>query len=379
MKILRIIAQDIPTFSEQIDISFYGKQRVSEDSKKHMYQLSPKIFLNCTIAFIGRNASGKTSVLQIISLALNILNNEPINHVKSKSILKNAQNATFYIYFYASEKIYCLKTVISSSLNNNQILYTISEETLWQKSIESIKTKSQLFDFNNQKPIEIRSSNEKFLPGDVSMMIAYNKINYEHLIISDLLSYTNANTISLSQEIPYEIISYLDSTIESLSVDNHSIIHLKFHHQDEILIHNVLDLQNYLSSGTIKGITIFLQAKYILKNGGYLLIDEIENHFNKEIVTTLLHFFMNKKINTKGATLIYTTHYPELLDLYDRNDTIYITQNTNGIIVHNLSELLNRNDIKKSDAYQSGMIGQTVPQYNRYIKLKKLLQSNSNE
>jgi AAA15 family ATPase/GTPase len=55
-------------------------------------------------------------------------------------------------------------------------------------------------------------------------------------------------------------------------------------------------------------------------NGKQLLVDEIENHFNKEIVTTLVRFFMDSRFNKNGGTLIFTTYYPELLDEYDRND-----------------------------------------------------------
>lgn len=69
-------------------------------------------------------------------------------------------------------------------------------------------------------------------------------------------------------------------------------------------------------------------------------MDEIENHFNKEIVTTLVRFFMDSRFNKNGGTLIFTTHYPELLDEYDRNDGIYIVRNRNGITVENLSYIL---------------------------------------
>ena len=41
-----------------------------------------------------------------------------------------------------------------------------------------------------------------------------------------------------------------------------------------------------------------------------------------------------------------------VLDEYDRNDGIYIVRNRNGITVENLSYILTRNDIKRSDAYQ---------------------------
>ena len=86
-----------------------------------------------------------------------------------------------------------------------------------------------------------------------------------------------------------------------------------------------------------------------------------------------MRFFMDSRLNSKGGTLIFTTHYPELLDEYDRNDGIYIVRNRNGITVENLSYLLKRNDIKKSDAYQSGYLAGTTPAYEAYIGLKKKL------
>lgn len=102
-------------------------------------------------------------------------------------------------------------------------------------------------------------------------------------------------------------------------------------------------------------------------------MDEIESHFNKEIVTTLVRFFMDSRFNKNVGTLIFTTHYPELLDEYDRNDGIYIVRNRNGITVENLSYILIRNDIKRSDAYQSGFLEGTTPTYEAYIRLKKSL------
>ena len=130
-------------------------------------------------------------------------------------------------------------------------------------------------------------------------------------------------------------------------------------------------LNHYLSSGTIKGMIIFTLAKVSLQTGGYLIVDEIENHFNKEIASTLIRFFMDTKLNKNCGILIFSTHYPELLDEYDRNDSIFITRNGDGITVENLCNILKRNDIKKSEAYQSGFLEGTTPMYEAYMELKK--------
>ena len=55
------------------------------------------------------------------------------------------------------------------------------------------------------------------------------------------------------------------------------------------------ELDHYLSSRTIKGINTFSSAVKSFETGGYLVVDELENHFNHEIVSTLIRFYMDKK------------------------------------------------------------------------------------
>lgn len=102
MKILRITAQGLQLFKKDLDICFYTQQRVCEEDKDNLYRLMDNYYLHSACAFIGINASGKTSVLKVISLALNIVKNEPINHVEAKSILGGTKKATIRTYFMIS-------------------------------------------------------------------------------------------------------------------------------------------------------------------------------------------------------------------------------------------------------------------------------------
>lgn len=375
MKVLRITAQGLPLFKEELDISFFAQQRVEEDDKDLLYPLFSNVYMNCSNAFIGINAAGKTSVLKVLILALNLLNNQPINHIETKEILGDTKRAVINTYFYSETKEVCrLETVIASEKSKtDSIYYKIVKETLWTKPQEAITARKNLTDFTGYEPVAIRKE-EQFLSDDVSIIIAHNKKKKERMEIVSLLSFTNINVLPFAEEIPVEVISFLDPTVEKLYFDkseNKTLIHLQFKGRTEIVLNNPIDLNLYLSSGTIKGIVAFTLAKEILKSGGYLVMDEIENHFNKEIVSTLLRFFMDTRLNKNGGTLIFTTHYPELLDEYDRNDSIHIIRNRNGITVENLSNILKRNDIKKSDAYQSGFLEGTTPMYEAYMRLKK--------
>lgn len=88
---------------------------------------------------------------------------------------------------------------------------------------------------------------------------------------------------------------------------------------------------------------------------------------------------MDSRFNQNFVTLLFTTHYPKLLDEYDRNDGIYIVKNRNGITSENLNYILKRNDIKKSDAYQSRFLVGTTPVYEAYLRLKKKLATSIHE
>lgn len=379
MKLLRATAEGLPLFKEKLDICFYAQQRISEEQKEQLHPLFSNIYLNPATGFIGINASGKTSVLKVILLILGIMNNEPINHIDTRDILGDAKKTVLNIFFYSetNKEVCRLETVVAARKTKTEgIIYSIISERIWSKKTEEIIARKAMLDFDGKEPIMVRSGQEDFLSDDVSIMIALNKKTGENIRIVDLLLFTNINVLPFSEGIPAEVITYLDPTVESLyfdEKDQKEIIRLKFKDKEEIVLNNPLELNNYLSSGTVKGMIIFTLAKEVLQNGGYIVVDEIENHFNKEIVTTLMRFFMDSKLNKNGGTLIFSTHYPELLDEYDRNDSIYITRNRNGITAENLSSILKRNDIKKSDAYQSGFLEGTTPMYEAYMRLKKSL------
>ncbi len=380
MKLLKIIASGLPLFDEKCEIDFFAQQRVNDESSEKMGRLfassSRQYYQNNALAIIGINASGKTTVLKLISFVGGLLNNKPVNDISYSEImdgLDSSSEAIFDIYFYDdNQTINWLHTVISKKDGR----LVITDETLKSKPSSNVRSKISIFDFDNCKESVTRDNSEAFLLDDVSIMVAFNKKAKKRLAMTDMLQYTNINELCINEDCPLELISFFDPSIEYLRIKSKgkdSDIRLKFFGEEEIELNRKTDLNRYLSSGTIKGINTFSNAISTFKNGGYLIIDELENHFNHEIVSTLIRFYMDRKVNPKGAMLIFSTHYDELLDKFDRNDCIYIVRNRNGISAEKLVNVLKRNDIRKSEAYQSGFLGGTVPAYEAYIKLKKSL------
>ncbi len=380
MKLLKICVSGLPLFQNTCEIDFLALQRVTADNADRMSCLfsngSQCFYQKNVISFIGINASGKTTILKLITFVCQMLNNESINNISCSEILdglSDGAEVTFDVFFYAKNKtVNLLHTVVAKKKAK---LY-IKDEYLKIKPCTKVKSKADVFSFDDYEISIARNNDEDFLLDDVSIVVAFNKKNKEHLTITDMLQHTNINELSISENCPPELIAFFDPGIEYLHINKNgkeNDIRLKFKNEEEIVLHHSSELNRYLSSGTIKGINTFFNAIKTFETGGYLVVDELENHFNHEIVSTLIRFYMDQKVNPYGAMMIFTTHYAELLDEFERNDNIYIVRNNGGITAENLTSILKRNDIKKSEAYQSGFLGGTTPLYDAYMDLKKNL------
>ena len=89
------------------------------------------------------------------------------------------------------------------------------------------------------------------------------------------------------------------------------------------------ELVYMLSGGTTKGVLLYIFVVAALENGFDLLIDEVENHFHKTLVENIISLFKDKTVNKKSATLIFTTHYCEVLDFYYRRNRKFFSDQWN--------------------------------------------------
>lgn len=378
MRILRIEADGIFLFSEKIVIDFNAEQRVYPDNAAMLYNPFGSTYTNNVLSFVGVNASGKTTSLKLISFVMSLLNAEAINNIGAKVVLERSKKVTLKTYFYDENKGVCLLETVIGVTKEEGVAdrYTILHEELYIRKAGSITSKTNLFEFSDDNLFKSRNVSQEqfmFLKDDVSIVIALGKTG--NVFFRDLTEWTDFNILNSFGNFPIELIQFLDPSIEYIRFNpNETELIVKFKKDKEpIAMRGIQNISHYLSSGTIKGLNVFMQAWMVLIKGGYFIIDEIENHFNKEIVATLIRFFMDKKVNKNGATLVYSTHYVELLDELDRNDGIYVIRNNGGVSIQKLHHILKRNDIKKSDVFQSGMLEGTTPSYEASMRLKKVL------
>ena len=316
MRILRIKVKGLPLYKKAFDISFYAVQRVQNNHMNSVFNLFGNIYINTVEAFAGINASGKTMALKVVSFASMLLSGTQLSTEYVPQILGDGVSTVFDIDFYANQKVYHLTSeVIKEKNQEGKPIIRIISEHLWVKSVTKKINKKNLLDYDEQKPERVRKNSDEYLPENVSIMIALNKQSQNSSMFIDLAMFTNFNLFLPDDGlIPIEIITLLDPTIEYISVENINdkiVTKLKFYSQKELVLFNPTELNAYLSSGTVKGVRVFSDAARVLKNGGYMLVDEVENHFNRELVVSLLRLFMNKNTNPKPPQQKKTTQNPQ--------------------------------------------------------------------
>lgn len=365
MKLLRIVATNYKNCEDNLTIDFVAKsKKTSEDKIYELYPIDEELYTFNTLALVGKNASGKTTVIELIFISLSILEDYKVHGVEY-----SYNNTQLELYFHHDHMIYHYKCTINT-INGEAVF---SNEVLQAKKYYKTKA-NELFEgkfrevvFKGKLPNTI-SKVFYVLEGErkVSQYLpAYSFGEYNYSVIFDVLSKDNIGVSIFSK-----IVQLFDKNIKSLRFENNLF---KVEYRDSSYELSNKELFNFLSSGTSKGIILFLTAVNCLKKGYDLIVDEIETHFHKTIVENLIILFKDPYINKKGACLIFTTHQCELLDLFNRQDNIYITKANEHIHLENMYDTYDiRPELLKSNQYYNNAFD-TAVNYEDLMSLKKEL------
>lgn len=283
--------------------------------------------------------------------------------------------------FFYNNKYHQLESVIGIHDDTDKFKFYYKKETLKHKKASTFYSRTELTDFTNTE-VENRSDLQndvaKYL--DESKSIISPTIKGNNSYISDNLWMNYANPIVLSSKAPAEILDVFDDSIEEFSMSKSSPNgepgewKLKFKNDNWIYSgNNTFEPNLLISAGTISGQRLIHEAIIVLKKGGYLIIDELEAHMNKELIRVILGLFGSTKTNPNGACIIFSTHYAEILDfnILNRKDNIYITRKKNFLLsVRKFSDDFKRNDFKKSEIILSNLLTGTAPKYEAIERLR---------
>lgn len=176
---------------------------------------------------------------------------------------------------------------------------------------------------------------------------------------------------NISSETLINIIQIFDSNIRKLEMKDDNNYEVEF--TDNKYTVSDKELIHLLSSGTTKGILLYTIAVASLRGGFDLIIDEIENHFHKTLVENLISLYKDKMVNKKNATLYFSTHYCEILDLFNRQDNIWIAKSDNKVHLENMYTTYNiRPELLKSKQFYDNTFN-TAVNYAELMNLKRKL------
>lgn len=388
MKILKLIFEGLDFFdNSKVEIDFTAEDKVTEPNTT--YHLFKNTYTQNTLAFIGINATGKTTLLRLCEMAMQIIiESKDLNELEYKELIKDRLTITAYLWI-EEEIVEWKARIISKREQGGGFFYldkkilSYEEEEIKTKKTGLIRRKSDIFAFDGIESRKIRShiiasKVNLYLKDSTSILLEYK--DKMGLSVLSLIGLTNVNFwVNGGKELLPEILKVLDSNldyIDSEMNDEDVKYRIKFKGKEEIIqLQGFLQLERFVSAGTIKGAAVFKGMLLALVTGGYLLIDELENHLNKEIIRLIYDIFNSKRTNPNGATLIFSTHYVEILDFLSRKDNIYITRKKgNKSETVRFSHQRKRNDVKKSEIILKNLIQGTAPNFSAVNDLKDFVE-----
>ena len=115
------------------------------------------------------------------------------------------------------------------------------------------------------------------------------------------------------------------------------------------------------SDGTRKLMSLAPAMESVLKNGGILLVDELEKEMHPLLVQYIVARFQSKNTNPLGAQLIFTTHNTELMNMeFIRKDQFYFVEKDRedgASELYSISELSNKTTVDIRKSYLAGKYG----------------------
>ena len=380
-KLLKIKVSEYKLLKTDFEIDLTSKARVfNEDLENEVHKLDNSLFSFNTISFVGSNSSGKSTILSLIYKVCSFLSLGRWEYYKNEF---NKEFINLKIDFYLDGYLYSYQVRLNKPeyINPNSVNFLkINDERLFKSKY---KSKKSIEEFDSKK---IDISNELNSLNDTSSItnIIGNSVKVDFFNTNNISNIneimvrnsffealSNSNNVLVSS-----IIKLLDESIEYIELkDNDTIKFKRFNEKEEIM--NKLELINILSSGTFRGVELYIRASNALKNGSILIVDEIESSFQKNLVSNLLFLFNDANININHATLIFSTHYTEILDYLKRRDSIFITHKENGRIdIKNLYSDYNiRCELSKSKLFDNNAFNTSI----NYDELKNVRRNLINE
>ncbi len=367
MKLLHVKASNFKNCKENFEIDFVAvSKKTAEDKEYELQEVTDELYTYNTLAFVGKNASGKTTAVELLDACYSILGGFRLEN-KNYSF----ENVKLLIDFYHDGYIYRYETLLKNGDAIGSKAHFTNQKILKKKYYKS-KLKDIYAD-DDFKTFDISGE----LPEDTSDVFFVLKKKATRALYFDSfgngaetyrLIFAAMKDYDIKSEMLIKTIAVFDENITELDMHDEHNYKVTYCGKEQIVSDK--ELLYKLSSGTTKGMLLYILVVASLQNGFDLIVDEVENHFHKTLVENMISLYKDKSVNKKGATLIFTTHYCELLDLFGRQDNIMIARADDKVYLTNMYRGFDvRNELLKSKQFYNNVF-KTAVNYEALMALK---------
>ncbi len=383
LELLKVKASGFKLLEDNFELDFTTRTRVyQKDKLSEIEEIDKGLNTFRSIAFVGGNSSGKSTALSLVLKTLLFLQTGRWEFIPREFKKDSIDlNIVFYLEGFLYNYSCTFNKIEIDKLSIANIYSPITNEKLIKLEYNKARGIVNLDLLNTNGVDESEILKSSLLDTSAIAKITGDKISVDEFSNNNIVNFDVnivrntffASLNSCDKELVSSIIKLLDESIEYIICDNSDLVKFKRINEKEIII-SKFELLSILSSGTFRGVELYVRSINALKYGKVFIVDEIENCFHKNLVKNLLFIFNSKNINSKGAKLIFSTHYTEILDSLSRRDNIFITHKENGYVnVKNLySDYDVRTELSKSNQFDNNVFN-TSFNYEQLLNVKELI------
>lgn len=383
LELLKVKASGFKLLEDNFELDFTTRTRVyQKDKLSEIEEIDKGLNTFRSIAFVGGNSSGKSTALSLVLKTLLFLQTGRWEFIPREFKKDSIDlNIVFYLEGFLYNYSCTFNKIEIDKLSIANIYSPITNEKLTKLEYNKARGIVNLDLLNTNGVDESEILKSSLLDTSAIAKITGDKISVDEFSNNNIVNFDGnivrntffASLNSCDKELVSSIIKLLDESIEYIICDNSDLVKFKRINEKEIII-SKLELLSILSSGTFRGVELYVRSINALKYGKVFIVDEIENCFHKNLVKNLLFIFNSKNINSKGAKLIFSTHYTEILDSLSRRDNIFITHKENGYVnVKNLySDYDVRTELSKSNQFDNNVFN-TSFNYEQLLNVNELI------
>lgn len=388
MRIVKVVAKGLPLYQdEMLTLDLYATDRVAKNEDGTISDVtrlgtSGAVYSNNVLGFVGVNAAGKTSTLNLLEFIVSYITDRRVSRhlaFEQGRIGRVGQELELSVVFWKDGSFYLLESNLRCERverRNSGCIYgddlVFADEVLWR--LNATYPKRALLDdldqFRGNASILMKRNGDHDLDRSVLSPAERAFLDDRTSIVSRVTGRAGERVsrpmgLLPKGDLPAPVLRAFDPSIESLSYDDElQVYHLKFYGEEEKVM-GVDAVGSFLSKGTIVGAEMVQYALGRLRDGGYMIVDEIETSLNRSLVGVVIGLFSSPVTNPHGAQLLFTTHVPELLDEIHRKDAVYVLRRDeeHKTEVVRYSDEVKRIENKKSAAILRNVVRGSLPNY----------------